>query len=208
MNIFVTHHNPEIAAKHLCDKHVPKMILESAQMLSNAFHVLGLPHLAPYRQLMLKHPCCKWVLESRGNFEWLLRHAKQIAEEFEQRFGKKHKCEDVILSMERNYMNLSWPKKSRTKFVQCMPRIYRNRDVIVAYRSYIKHAKMFAKWKKGRKKPSWFLKHYIEFNHEEIGNYMTESIPLPDSVPQHHIDFSATIAWAKWSVEQENANLM
>ena len=34
MNIFYLHSHPLVAAHYHCDKHVPKMILESAQMLS------------------------------------------------------------------------------------------------------------------------------------------------------------------------------
>ena len=40
MNIFVLDKNPTIAAQMLCDKHVPKMIVESAQMLSTAHRLL------------------------------------------------------------------------------------------------------------------------------------------------------------------------
>lgn len=36
MNIFAIHHNPVRSARELHDKHVVKMILESAQMLANA----------------------------------------------------------------------------------------------------------------------------------------------------------------------------
>jgi hypothetical protein len=39
MNIFVLDKNPKIAAVMHCDKHVPKMILETAQMLSTAHRV-------------------------------------------------------------------------------------------------------------------------------------------------------------------------
>jgi hypothetical protein len=37
MNIFATDSNPIIAARNLCDKHINKMIVESAQMLANGF---------------------------------------------------------------------------------------------------------------------------------------------------------------------------
>ena len=40
MNIFILHSDPEIAAKQHCDKHVCKMIVESAQMLSTAHRLL------------------------------------------------------------------------------------------------------------------------------------------------------------------------
>ena len=40
MNIFVLDKNPIKAAQQHCDKHVVKMILESAQMLSTAHRIL------------------------------------------------------------------------------------------------------------------------------------------------------------------------
>ena len=40
MNIFALSPVPEVAAKWHCDKHVVKMILESAQMLSTAHRIL------------------------------------------------------------------------------------------------------------------------------------------------------------------------
>ena len=36
MNIFFLDKTPDGSAEMLCDKHVPKMLLESAQMLSTA----------------------------------------------------------------------------------------------------------------------------------------------------------------------------
>ena len=36
MNIFILDKSPEKSAEFLCDKHVPKMLLESCQMLSTA----------------------------------------------------------------------------------------------------------------------------------------------------------------------------
>ena len=38
MNIFFLDKSPDLSAQYLCDKHVPKMLLESAQMLSTALH--------------------------------------------------------------------------------------------------------------------------------------------------------------------------
>ena len=40
MNIFALHQHPVVAAKQHCDKHVVKMILETAQLLSNAHRML------------------------------------------------------------------------------------------------------------------------------------------------------------------------
>ena len=40
MNIFILDEDPHVAAQMLCDKHVPKMIIESAQMLSTVHRML------------------------------------------------------------------------------------------------------------------------------------------------------------------------
>ena len=40
MNIFALHQHPVVAAKQHCDKHVVKMILETAQLLSTAHRML------------------------------------------------------------------------------------------------------------------------------------------------------------------------
>ena len=46
MNIFYLHKKPEISAQLHCDKHVVKMIIEYAQMLSTAHRMLdGRPYV-------------------------------------------------------------------------------------------------------------------------------------------------------------------
>ena len=47
MNLFYTSDNPQSAAQHQCDKHVVKMILETAQMLSTAHRLTETPQ-APF----------------------------------------------------------------------------------------------------------------------------------------------------------------
>ena len=81
MNIFVLHTDPQVAASYLCDKHINKMIVESAQMLANCFTEQDLQR-APRTQSgnvrkhsFKHHPCSKWVLASSENAMWLVRHA-------------------------------------------------------------------------------------------------------------------------------------
>lgn len=52
MNIFMLDHDPLTAAVHHCDKHVVKMIVETAQMLSTAWHELD----NGYYQPLPEHP--------------------------------------------------------------------------------------------------------------------------------------------------------
>ena len=49
MNIFYLDKCPEKAAQLQYNKHVVKMLLESAQMLCAAHHVLGNPDDVPYK---------------------------------------------------------------------------------------------------------------------------------------------------------------
>ena len=51
MNIFYLHNDPKICAEQHCDKHVVKMILEYAQLLSTAHRVLdGTMYYEPSRR--------------------------------------------------------------------------------------------------------------------------------------------------------------
>ena len=60
MNIFVLHQNPQTAAEMMCDKHVVKMILETAQMMCTV--VASYDHDTPYRPTHSKHPCTIWLV--------------------------------------------------------------------------------------------------------------------------------------------------
>lgn len=108
MNIFVLDRNPKQSARYLCNIHVRKMLVESAQMLSNAFPESALA-LAPKtqkdtirRHSYLHHPCSKWVIESGGNFDWLTEHALEIAQEYTRRTGKVHFTEDFVKWVDAN----------------------------------------------------------------------------------------------------------
>jgi Pyrimidine dimer DNA glycosylase len=179
VNIFVTDECPRISAKNLCDRHVPKMVLESAQMLSNAFHKLGDAMKAPYRMLMIKHPCSVWTLESRQNYEWLLEHAFAISDEYTKRYNKTHACLKVLQQCKDGLNDFRFESHPKTSYKQVMPLIYRNSSTIYAYRSYIKGAKSFAKWEKGTDKPSWYNSHVVTYDLNGVQSYMEREIPVP-----------------------------
>lgn len=181
MNIFITDPDPVISATDLCDKHVPKMLLESAQMLNNA--IITYKGTNPiYRQLMINHPCSKWTIKSRENYEWLLDHAYEINNQFEKRFLKPHKSKAVLDICKYQYKSWAWDQVALTPFAQAMPIIYRNIDPVLAYRSYIKGEKVFAKWNKGTPKPSWYDDHVIEYDRNGILDYIKRGLPVPISL--------------------------
>jgi len=91
MNIFYLDRDPTKAAKYQYNKHVVKMILESAQMLCTAHHVYGNPDDVPYKQAHLNHPSTIWARSSRPNYYWLYNHMMALGREYTKRYGKVHK---------------------------------------------------------------------------------------------------------------------
>ena len=72
MNIFYLHENPQRCAEMHCDKHVVKMILETAQLLSTAHHEIdGEPSIECYKATHKNHPSAVWARENRSNYIWL-----------------------------------------------------------------------------------------------------------------------------------------
>ena len=154
MNIFFLDADPKHAAQMQCDKHVVKMILESAQMLCSVYD----NGTAPYKRAYYNHPCTIWARESQENYEWLLTHAYSMCQEYTRRYGKVHKSIRVIEWCGKNYIKLELPQKGLTKFAQAMPEQYKNKCTVTAYRSYYNGEKArFATWKK-RETPKWFVK--------------------------------------------------
>ena len=96
MNIFFLDETPEKSAKFLCDKHVPKMLLESAQMLSTAVQKYTDRIEELYKPAYPNHPMTKWVGFNRDCFRWALENAMSISQEYCKRFKKLHKSSKII----------------------------------------------------------------------------------------------------------------
>ena len=163
MNIFFLDKTPELSAEMLCDKHIPKMLLESAQMLSTAVRKYEketdtTPLAKPiYKSAYPNHPMTKWVGETKGNFEWALENAIYIHEEYRFRFNKNHKSYKVIKNIINFELQAHLPEGDMTTPPQCMPDEYKDNNYVTAYRNYYKGEKeYFAKWEKGRHQPEWW----------------------------------------------------
>jgi len=168
VNIFVLDYEPELAAMWLCDKHVVKMPVESAQMMASALRRHGatdddMPLTksgTPYRGGYKHHPCTVWAGECQANFWWLFRHAREICRQYSLRYNKVHACEYAILSMGDRLCTLPGRTKnlsllSRTDFVQAMPDELKRDCPVEAYRNYYRIAKRsIAKYRLGNA-PEW-----------------------------------------------------
>lgn len=164
MNIFVLDENPEIAATYMCDKHVVKMVTETAQILCTAISSLDSTIAVPYRPTHRKHPAVLWTAKSRENIEWLIAHGTALNTEYMYRYNKEicHKSFLVIdqIRRDKRYHKLNFEASARTQFAQCMPDVYKRNDVVQAYRAYYLGEKAaFARWTK-RNTPSWWTEFY------------------------------------------------
>ena len=146
MNIFVLHNHPRIAARMQCDRHVVKMTLETAQLLSTAVNQLG--GQGPYKSTHVNHPCSVWARESLGNFLWLYTHGLSLAREYTRRYKKVHKSQAVIEACLDALDGLPLFDGDRTPHPLCMPDEYKSDDVTKAYRAfYIGEKAGFAQWR-------------------------------------------------------------
>ena len=156
MNIFYLDENPKLAATMLCDQHIRKMQIESAQMCCTAHWETG--GTAPYKRAHWNHPSTKWVRESIHHYRWLIAHGLEICSEFEKRYGKNHKTKEVL-----EWLKINEPNIPDTGFIappQCMDDIYKSNNTIKSYRKFYIKDKVDVKglnWKKLNNKPIWVV---------------------------------------------------
>jgi len=180
MNIFVLDNDPVKAAQLQCDKHVVKMIVETAQLLSTAHRMIdGYMVRKPnkngrmtqnwildddrnsvlYKACHYNHPSGVWVRESRMNYVWLYDHFKALCNEYTYRYGKKHLTEIKVMSALNKIPN-GLKTTSMTPFKLAMgtnPECIDNSDPVGSYRKYYRTKKDRFKmvWTK-REVPEWF----------------------------------------------------
>ena len=160
MNIFFLDWDVEKNAQYHCDKHVVKMILETAQLLCGVHHVAvhdtvhDTAHV-PYKLSHKNHPCSIWARDSMSNYLYLCEIGLALCEEYTYRYGKRHKSQEVI-----EWCLMNKPQIQDVGFTtppKAMPDEYKTEDVIESYRKYYLGAKKtFLTWKE-RKVPEWVI---------------------------------------------------
>jgi hypothetical protein len=152
MNIFILDYDVKKCAKYHVDKHVVKMILETAQLLCGVHWVVNSE--APYKLSHKNHPCSIWARESLTNYLYLCELGLELCYEYTYRYGKKHKSQQVIEWCIENKPNIK--DIGFTEPAKAMPDEYKVKSVVESYRNYYRGAKSgFANWK-NREIPEWF----------------------------------------------------
>jgi len=176
MNIFALDPSPIVSAQMMCDRHVVKMIVETAQLLSTAHRMIdGIMYVEKtangrsikrwrlpdnrenllYKASHINHPSNIWARQTNNNYTWLYCHFVALCKEYTYRYDKIHLTEAKLsytLKSLPNYIEVG-PLTSRP---QAMPDEYKRERTEDAYKSYYIGAKRnFATWKK-RTSPVWW----------------------------------------------------
>jgi hypothetical protein len=179
LNIFYLHEDPRQCAEWMVDKHVVKMILETAQLLSTAHRVIdGLEVKLElekdgkirkktawvldddrndilYNATHVNHPSAIWCRQSVSNYNWLVDHLFALGDEYRYRYGKTH-LTITKLGIPIASPPLNLKEWDMTPMPSCMDEQYKiGEDPIANYRNYYKYGKAsMHKWK-NRPVPEW-----------------------------------------------------
>ena len=179
MNIFLLDKDPIKSAQMHHDKHVIKMILESAQLLCTAHRVLDgelyidnssgrkikrwkleLNDDVIYKATHVNHPSNIWTRTSKQNYIWLYDMFIGLCNEYTYRYGKIHatqnKLEHILKCIPKNISNLEIAEIAGiTQMPQAMPEKYHDTDSVEAYRKYYKAEKINQSKYTNRNEPYW-----------------------------------------------------
>jgi len=178
MNIFYIDEDPVIAAQQMVDRHVVKMIVESAQLLSTAHRVLDgretvrinqetgrknkhwiledSRETIMYKATHINHPSAIWCRQSIENYNWLADHFFGLCNEYTYRYGKKHKTYDIGYYLQSPPLELKeW---DWTEMPSAMAEEYKiSNNPLTNYRNYYKVGKTkLHKWT-NRNPPEWII---------------------------------------------------
>lgn len=176
MNIFYIDTDPYKAAEQMVDKHVVKMILETAQLLSTAHRLLDgeeyvgqsasgrkarrwrLPderETILYSATHISHPSAVWCRQSNNNYNWLYCHFVGLLNEYTYRYGKTHKCAEPAFRQMLQTLPANIPVGYFTPVTPAMPDEYKVPCSVQSYRNYYKQGKTHLHaWTK-RQAPDW-----------------------------------------------------
>jgi hypothetical protein len=176
MNIFYLDRDPQKCAEMHCDKHVVKMIIEYAQLMSTAHRVLDgqeyfdltangrkikrWRHPRFDNELMkashVNHPSNIWLRQTDSNYAWLYRLFLELTKEYTHRYGKTHACARLIPNL--RYIPQNIPMGEFTPPTPAMPDDCKIAgDSLSSYHKYYVERKVsFARWTK-REVPLWFI---------------------------------------------------
>jgi hypothetical protein len=176
MNIFYLDSDPQTCAEMHVSKHVTKMIIEYAQLMSTAHRVIDGTEYTDLtangrrikrwrldderEQSLMKashinHPSAIWCRENKENYKWLYTMWCWLCNEYTYRYGKVHACQrlkDVLYNAPTNIPDGEFfaPTPAMPPDVKILaenPKPGRKYDSLKSYHNYYNVSKRaFATW--------------------------------------------------------------
>jgi hypothetical protein len=178
VNIFFLDKDPYVAASMLCDHHIGKMQLETAQMLSTACRILltvgQIGDTRLYKSTHAQHPSSVWIRQTVGNLLWISKYVDGMGQEWLSRkpgrpvHASYYVARSAAVLLMDNVDNDLAANRSLSPVPLCMPEqywpgTYRLVDIasaVQAYRKYyLAEKSSIAKWPVG-KVPYWWETSY------------------------------------------------
>ena len=186
MNIFYLNNDPKLCAEMHLDKHVVKMILEYAQLLSTAHRVLdgtvstrlsksgrkqqyyplaGERDNFLYSATHVNHPSAVWVRYSYENYEWLYKLFIALLDEYTHRYGRIHATARLIDALYTPPIHIpkgigfTEPTPAMPNEVKVLREVATDRyeiDSIKSYHKYYIHNKVHIAKWTKREIPLWY----------------------------------------------------
>ena len=168
MNIFYLDNDPVKSAELHCDKHVVKMIIEYAQLMSTAHRVLdgemyvdktannrrikrwclADKHMEEvvYKASHINHPSNIWIRSSDSHYQFVYYMFVALCNEYTHRYGRVHlteeKLKDILQQLPNNITSADFVDPP-----QAMPDDVKTSNTVDAYQNYYRvYKKDFAKW--------------------------------------------------------------
>ena len=163
MNLFYLDKDINKCVKYHCDKHVVKMVTETAQLISNVHRICPSKGRIPkfvmeYDKKHANHPHAIWLRESIENYHFLCKFGLALYNEYQYRYNNPQKHQRALQIFE--WALQTNPDLPNNKF--SYPPIVMNddfkikKDIILSYRNlYMTDKRHFMSWK-NRKQPKWF----------------------------------------------------
>jgi hypothetical protein len=226
VNFFYLDKDPIKCAKYYCNKHVLKIPIEIAQILSKLHHELetGIDYCKIYKNsLVVKStlgPYC-WIKQSHDNYIWTSKLGLALIDEYKLRYNKDaHKSEPILQYLADNPPKL--PKIGITRFIGTNKYDmfqYISKDPIICGR--YNYAEMKCKNDKWNihGPPDWYLEmeknildkknKLIEQINEQVRTKLPSMITQGDKVRRFHSFLRVTydhLFQGKWDIKAKMMN--
>jgi len=226
VNFFYLDENPKKCAKYYCNKHVVKIPIEIAQILSKIHYITesNIDYSKIYKNsTVIKNtigPYC-WAKESLDNYLWANKLGLELINEYKLRYKKtQHKTESILQYLYENPPNI--PNIGKTRFIGTnkydMFQYISKNPVICARYNYAEMKCTNDKWNMDNI-PNWFNKLnksiilkktiLIEKINKQVREILPKMVMKGDTVYRYHSFLRISydhLFQGKWNIKAKLMN--